>query len=185
MLAAHTAWLPLTRRVLVSVACETGGGTRAGKQRSKEAGKRQAGLGQSPQATLAAYNTTQRRGFACELFAAFFANGGLLPGLAGYKRTGSGGGRAAGRGQAGTWGRRPPGSCQVRGAGDVPMCVPPSNTDLISPRALHLGFIYVGACTQATVHRTKATVHRPQGRRYLRSGLNRPFLLCNVQWQWR
>ena len=76
MLAAHTAWLPLTRRVLVSVACETGGGTRAGKQRSKEAGKRQAGLGQSPQATLAAYNTTQRRGFACELFAAFFA--GLL-----------------------------------------------------------------------------------------------------------
>ena len=170
MLAAHTAWLPLTRRVLVSVACETGGGTRAGKQRSKEAGKRQAGLGQSPQATLAAYNTTQRRGFACELFAAFFANGGLFPGLAGYKRTGSGGGRAAGRGQAGARGRRLPGSCQVRGAGDVPMCVPPSNTDLISPRALHLGFIYVGACTQATVHRTKATVHRPQGRRYLRSG---------------
>ena len=67
--------------MLVSVACETGGGTRAGKQRSKEAGKRQAGLGQSPQATLAAYNTTQRRGFACELFAAFFANGGLFPGL--------------------------------------------------------------------------------------------------------
>ena len=64
--------------MLVSVACETGGGTRAGKQRSKEAGKRQAGLGQSPQATLAAYNTTQRRGFACELFAAFFANGGLF-----------------------------------------------------------------------------------------------------------
>ena len=81
-----------------------------------------------------------------------------------------GGGRAAGRGQAGTWGRRPPGSCQVRGAGDVPMCVPPSNTDLISPRALHLGFIYVGTCTLATVHRPKATVHRPQGRRYLRSG---------------
>ena len=52
---------------------------------------------------------------------------------------------------AGTRGRRLPGSCQVRGAGDVPMCVPPSNTDLISPRALHLGFIYVGACTQATV----------------------------------
>ena len=169
MLAAHTAWLPLTRRVLVSVACETGGGTRAGKQRSKEAGKRQAGLGQSPQATLAAYNTTQRRGFACELFAAFFANGGLLPGLAGYKRTGSGGGGPR-EGARPDPGAPAPGRCQVRGAGDVPMCVPPSNTDLISPRALHLGFIYVGACTQATVHRTKATVHRPQGRRYLRSG---------------
>ena len=93
------------------------------------------------------------------------------------------GGAVAVRGQVDSRGL--PGSCQVRGAGDVPMCVPPSNTDLISPRALHLGFIYVGACTQATVHRTKATVHRPQGRRYLRSGLNRPFLLCNVQWQWR
>ena len=81
-----------------------------------------------------------------------------------------GGGSVAVRGQVGSRGRRLPGSCQVRGAGDVPMCVPPSNTDLISPRALHLGFIYVGACTQATVHRTKATVHRPQGRRYLRSG---------------
>ena len=95
------------------------------------------------------------------------------------------GGAVAVRGQVGSRGRRLPGSCQVRGAGDVPMCVPPSNTDLISPRALHLGFIYVGTCTLATVHRPKATVHRPQGRRYLRSGLNRPFLLCNVQWQWR
>ena len=182
MLAAHTAWLlPLTRHVLVSCACETGGGTRAGNQHSKEAGQRQGGLGQSPQATLAAYNTTQRRGFAGELFCCFLlVNGGLLPG-AGCKRTG---GKGRG-GQVGSRGRRLPGSCQVRGAGDVPMCVPPSNTDLISPRALHLGFIYVGTCTLATVHRPKATVHRPQGRRYLRSGLNRPFLLCNVQWQWR
>ena len=171
MLAAHTAWLPLTRRVLVSVACETGGGTRAGKQRSKEAGKRQAGLGQSPQATLAAYNTTQRRGFACELFAAFFANGGLLPGLAGYKRTGSGGGgpREGARPAPGGAGPREAARCGVRATCRCAY-LPQSNTDLTSPRALHLGFIYVGACTQATVHRTKATVHRPQGRRYLRSG---------------